>query len=87
MTQTLAVELAPSNIRVNALAPGLVETKFASAIVSNQDMVSRVTERTPMRRFAQPQEMAAPALFLASDAASFVTGATLMVDGGFTVRG
>ncbi len=87
MTQTLAVELAPSNIRVNALAPGLVETKFASAIVQNADMVSRVTERTPMRRFAQPSEMAGPALFLASDAASFVTGHTLVADGGLTIAG
>jgi NAD(P)-dependent dehydrogenase (short-subunit alcohol dehydrogenase family) len=87
MTQTLAVELASSGIRVNALAPGLVDTKFASAIVHNPDIVNRVVERTPMRRFAQPQEMAGAALFLASDAASFVTGHTLVVDGGLTIAG
>lgn len=87
MTQTLAVELAPSKVRVNALAPGLVDTKFASAIVQNADMVKRVVERTPMQRYAQPHELAAPALFLASDAASFVTGHTLVVDGGLTVAG
>jgi len=87
MTQTLAVELAPSNIRVNALAPGLVDTKFASAIVHNPDIVQQVVNRTPMRRYAQPEEMAAPALFLACDAASFVTGHTLVVDGGNTISG
>jgi NAD(P)-dependent dehydrogenase (short-subunit alcohol dehydrogenase family) len=87
MTQTLAIELAPSNIRVNALAPGLVDTKFASALVQNPDIVNRVVERTPMRRYAQPSEIAGPALFLASDAASFVTGQTLVVDGGITIPG
>jgi NAD(P)-dependent dehydrogenase (short-subunit alcohol dehydrogenase family) len=87
MTQTLAVELAPSGIRVNAIAPGLVDTKFASAIVHNPDIVARVVERTPMRRYAQPQEIAGAALFLASDAASFVTGHTLVVDGGLMVSG
>ncbi|MGZ3420043.1 MAG: glucose 1-dehydrogenase [Polyangiales bacterium] len=87
MTQTLAIELAPSKIRVNALAPGLVDTKFASALVHNEDIVKRVIERTPMQRYAQPSEMAGPALFLASDAASFVTGHTLVVDGGVTITG
>jgi NAD(P)-dependent dehydrogenase (short-subunit alcohol dehydrogenase family) len=87
MTQTLAIELAPSRIRVNAIAPGLVDTKFAAAIVHNPDIVARVVERTPMRRFAQPQEIAGAALFLASDAASFVTGHTLVVDGGLTISG
>jgi NAD(P)-dependent dehydrogenase (short-subunit alcohol dehydrogenase family) len=87
MTQTLAIELAPSKIRVNALAPGLVDTKFASALVHNEDIVKRVIERTPLQRYAQPSEMAGPALFLASDAASFVTGHTLVVDGGVTITG
>jgi NAD(P)-dependent dehydrogenase (short-subunit alcohol dehydrogenase family) len=87
MTQTLAIELAPSKIRVNALAPGLVETKFAAAIVGNPEIVQRVVERTPLGRYAQPQEIAGGALFLASDAASFVTGHTLVVDGGLTISG
>jgi NAD(P)-dependent dehydrogenase (short-subunit alcohol dehydrogenase family) len=87
MTQTLAVELAPSGIRVNALLPGLVETKFAAAILNNEDIVTRVVERTPMRRHARPEEMAAPALFLASDAASFVTGHLLIADGGLSIAG
>jgi len=85
MTKTLAVELGPSGIRVNAIAPGLVETRFAAAIVSNPDMSARVVERTPLGRIAQPDEIAGAALFLASDAASFITGHTLVVDGGMTI--
>ena len=85
MTKTLAVELGPSNIRVNAIAPGLVATRFAAAIVSNPDLAERVVARTPLGRYAQPEEIAGAALFLASDAASFVTGHTLVVDGGMTV--
>lgn len=87
MTQTLAAELAPSGIRVNALAPGIVETRFASALTQNPDIMARLTARTPMGRAAQPHEMAGPALFLASDAASFVTGHVLVADGGLMAQG
>ncbi len=86
MTQTLAVELGPSNVRVNAIAPGLVETKFASALVNNDDIVKRVVESTPLRRYAQPHEMAGAAVFLVSDAAGFMTGHTLVIDGGVTIN-
>jgi NAD(P)-dependent dehydrogenase (short-subunit alcohol dehydrogenase family) len=85
MTQTLAVELGPSNVRVNAIAPGLIETKLSAAIVHNADLVERVVARTPLGRYGQPDEIAGAALFLASDAASFVTGHTLVVDGGMTI--
>jgi NAD(P)-dependent dehydrogenase (short-subunit alcohol dehydrogenase family) len=85
MTKTLAVELGPSNIRVNAIAPGLVETRLSAAIVHNDDLSGPVVARTPLRRYAQPDEIAGAALFLASDAASFVTGHTLVVDGGLTI--
>jgi NAD(P)-dependent dehydrogenase (short-subunit alcohol dehydrogenase family) len=85
MTRTLAVELGPSNIRVNAIAPGLVDTRFASAIVTNHDLSSHVVARTPLRRIAHPDEIGGAALYLASDAASFVTGHTLVVDGGMTI--
>jgi NAD(P)-dependent dehydrogenase (short-subunit alcohol dehydrogenase family) len=85
LTRTLAVELAPSNIRVNAIAPGLVETRFASAIIGNKDIVELEARRTPQNRYAQPEEIAGAALYLASDAASFVTGHTLVVDGGRTI--
>jgi NAD(P)-dependent dehydrogenase (short-subunit alcohol dehydrogenase family) len=82
MTQTLAQELGPSNIRVNAIAPGLVETKFASAIVGNEDLRKHVTDRTALGRHAQPDEIAGAAVYLASSASSYVTGQVLVVDGG-----
>ena len=85
MTQTMAIELASSGIRVNAIAPGLVDTRFASAIVQNKDLVERVVGRTPIGRYGQPDEIAGAALYLASDAASFLTGQTIVVDGGMTI--
>ncbi len=85
MTQTMAVELASSRIRVNAIAPGLVDTRFAAAIVQNKDLVERVVGRTPLGRYGAPDEIAGAALYLASDAASFLTGQTIVVDGGMTI--
>ena len=85
MTKTFAVELAPSKIRVNAIAPGLVDTKLASAIVQNDALVARVKARTPLGRVGMPDEIAGGALFLASDAAGFLTGHTLVIDGGMTI--
>jgi NAD(P)-dependent dehydrogenase (short-subunit alcohol dehydrogenase family) len=84
MTQTLAFELGGSNIRVNAIAPGLVETRFAQAIVNNPTLRDHVVSRSPLGRHAQPDEIAGAAVYLLSDAASFTTGTTLVVDGGFT---
>lgn len=84
MTQTLAFELGGSAIRVNAIAPGLVETKFASAIVGNPMLRDHVVKRTPLQRHAQPAEIAGAAVYLLSDAASFTTGTVLVVDGGLT---
>jgi NAD(P)-dependent dehydrogenase (short-subunit alcohol dehydrogenase family) len=84
MTQTLAFELGGQNIRVNAIAPGLVETKFASAIVNNPMLRDHVVKRTPLARHAQPAEIAGAAVYLLSDAASFTTGSVLVADGGMT---
>ena len=85
LTKTLAYELAPSKIRVNALCPGLIDTKFASAIVKNEDLLREVTKKTPLARHGRPEEVAGGALYLASDAASFLTGHSLVIDGGMTV--
>lgn len=86
MTRTLAVELASCRIRVNAIAPGLVDTRFAAALLTNRDILERVNARTPMGRPAEPHEIGGAAVFLASDAASFVTGETLVIDGGLTIN-
>jgi NAD(P)-dependent dehydrogenase (short-subunit alcohol dehydrogenase family) len=85
MTRTLAVELAASKIRVNAIAPGFVDTRFSTAILKNDDLLQQVIARTPMRRYGTPDEIAGGALYLASDASSFLTGHTLVIDGGMTI--
>ena len=84
MTQTLAFELGSAGVRVNAIAPGLVETRFAAAIVQNPMLREHVVKRTPLARHAQPAEIAGAAVYLLSDAASFTTGSVLVVDGGLT---
>lgn len=83
MTQAFAKECAPLQIRVNALLPGFTDTKFASALTSNPMILEQALEHIPMRRIAQPEEMAGAVLYLVSDAASYTTGACLNVDGGY----
>ncbi|HLU66388.1 MAG TPA: glucose 1-dehydrogenase [Kofleriaceae bacterium] len=85
MTQTLAVELASSGVRVNAIAPGFVDTRFAAAIVQNPALRDQVVGRTPMARVAVPEEIAGAVVYLLSDAASYTTGHTLVIDGGMTI--
>jgi NAD(P)-dependent dehydrogenase (short-subunit alcohol dehydrogenase family) len=85
MTQTLAQELGPARVRVNAIAPGLVETRFASTLITDETLRNRFVSRTALGRHAQPDEIAGAALYLASDASSYVTGHVLVVDGGATV--
>ena len=85
MTQALASELAPKGIRVNALLPGLTDTRFASAIISSEDICKYALDQIPMGRYAAPEEMAGAVLYLVSDAASFTTGASLICDGGMLI--
>ncbi len=87
MTQTLAIELGSSNIRVNAIAPGLVDTKLSAAITTNDALSERVISATPLGRIGRPEEIAGLAVYLVSDASSFLTGQTIVVDGGLTITG
>ncbi len=82
LTKGMAKELAEHNIRVNAIAPGLVNTKLAAHLINTKEILDRALERTPMLRYAEPEEMAGAALFLASDASSFMTGTAMTLDGG-----
>jgi NAD(P)-dependent dehydrogenase (short-subunit alcohol dehydrogenase family) len=85
LTRTLAAELGGARIRVNAIAPGLVDTRLASALVKDEAISKVWLDRTPLGRVAQPEEIAGAALYLASDASSYVTGEVLVVDGGTTM--
>jgi NAD(P)-dependent dehydrogenase (short-subunit alcohol dehydrogenase family) len=84
LARGFAVELAPMNVRVNVLAPGIVETPLTQQIKNNAAWYSAYSERNAMKRWAQPEEMAWPIVFLSSRAASYVTGTVLFVDGGWT---
>ncbi len=84
MTQSLATELGPGGIRVNAIAPGLVETRFAQTLVDDETIRSHFVSRTALGRHAQPDEMAGAAVFLLSEASSYLTGHTIVIDGGMT---
>lgn len=85
ITKSMAIDWAP-DIRVNAIAPGYVDTEFIADALADDSIRASLLRQTPLDRFAQPDEMAGPAVFLASDAASYVTGACLPVDGGWTAR-
>ena len=83
MTESFARELAPMGIRVNAVLPGLTETKFASALTGNPDILKPLLRMIPLGRAAQPEEIAPMIAFLCSPAANYVTGASFTADGGF----
>ena len=84
-TKVMAQQWAQYNIRVNAIAPGLVKTRFSEALWSNPDIAQAVMTRTPLQRVAEPDEMVGAVVFLASDASSYVTGHVLVVDGGTAI--
>jgi NAD(P)-dependent dehydrogenase (short-subunit alcohol dehydrogenase family) len=85
LTRVLAKELGSAGVRCNCICPGLTETRFASVLIETPEIYEHYIARAPMGRHAQPEELTGAAVFLASDAASYVTGAILPVDGGTSV--
>ena len=84
LARNLAVEYGPHNVRVNCIAPGLIKTDFARALWEDPENLRRRTESTPLRRIGDPDEIAGAAVFLASRAGAFMTGQSLVIDGGVT---
>lgn len=82
LTQILAVELGPANIQVNAIAPGVIKTKFSQVLWQTPQISESILSRMPLGRFGEPEEVASLALYLASSAADYVTGAVFVIDGG-----
>jgi len=87
LTETLAVEWAPHGVRVNAIAPGVFRTALNADALDDPDRREAIIRRTPMGRLGQLDELVGAAVYLASDAAKFVTGVTIPVDGGFLAKG
>ena len=87
LARNLAVELGQHNIRVNCIAPGLIQTDFAKALWENPDLLKRTTRVTPLGRIGQPDEIAGAAVFLASPAGAYMTGQAMVIDGGVTING
>ncbi len=85
MTKAFAKECAQFDIRVNAILPGATDTKFASTLVNNPEILAQAMSHVPMKRVAKPEEMAGTVLYLVSDASSYTTGTAINVDGGFLV--
>ena len=86
LTKTLAVELGSDNIQVNAIAPGLIRTRFARALWDNEDILSHLLTRTPAGRIGQPQDIAGIALYFASSASDYSSGGVYVVDGGVSAN-
>jgi len=85
LARNLAVEYGPHNVRVNCIAPGLIKTDFARALWEDEAMLKERMATTPLRRIGDPDEIAGAAVFLASQAGSYVTGQSLVIDGGVTI--
>ncbi|MHB9099561.1 MAG: SDR family NAD(P)-dependent oxidoreductase [Syntrophales bacterium] len=86
LTKTLALEWSPKGINVNAIAPGPVWTEARHELFSNPEFYANLVQKVPINRTAKPAEIVGPAIFLASEASSFVTGETILVDGGFCAQ-
>jgi NAD(P)-dependent dehydrogenase (short-subunit alcohol dehydrogenase family) len=87
LARNLALEWGMHNIRVNCIAPGLVKTDFAKALWDNPEILAHYESQTPLRRIGQPDDIGGIAAFLASPAAAFITGQTIVADGGVTIAG
>jgi len=85
LARNLAVELGPYNVRINCIAPGLIRTDFARALWENPNLLKQRNAQTPLGRIGEPDEIAGAAILLASQAGSFMTGQTIIVDGGITI--
>lgn len=83
MTEAMALELAPYNIRVNAIAPGAIDTPMAAATKQDPKTLEQSLARIPLHRMGQPEEVSNLVLFLASDESSYITGSTIVIDGGW----
>ena len=87
LVQHLASEWGPRGVRVNAIAPGLIRTDFARALWENPAVVERMTSQTPLRRIGEPEDIGEIAVFLCAPASRFITGQTIVADGGATIVG
>ena len=87
LTKNLAVEWAEENIRANAIAPWYIDTPLVEHLMKNKEYYEEVINRTPMKRIGKPEEVASLAAYLCMDKASYITGQTIAVDGGFTIYG
>ena len=87
LVRSLAVEWGPQNINVNALLPGIIKTNFAKALWENPEILGNVEKNAPLRRIGIPDEVAGAAIMLASDSGGFITGQTIVMDGGVTISG
>ena len=85
MTEALAVELATYNIRVNAVSPGMIETPMIDTVKEDPKQIEAMLARVPLRRTGNPQEVSNLVLFLASEESSYITGQTIVVDGGMVM--
>lgn len=86
LTQTMAVEFAAANIRVNAVAPGMIETAMTADVMKNKPMFEQLVKNIPCNRVGKPADIANAVAFLVSDEADYITGTTLVVDGGWTAK-
>jgi len=85
LTKSLAIAYASDQIRVNAIAPGWIKTPLTTALQEDENRANAILSRTPMNRWGEPEDLAGPAMFLASDDAKFITGSIIPVDGGYMI--